>query len=222
MSSPKKRVIFDLDGVIIDSDRQWQKTLVLFLKELNRESSDYAFKDALRGRALKEIAPLLKRKFLLPFSEAEIAERQEEIMRNLHALETKLFPGAKKILSALESEGYLTALTTGSPRSLVDYVLARFSLRPYFDFVVAGDEVNKSKPSPEIYLETAARLRANPKDCVVIEDSINGLKAAKIAGMKTIFVEHQVKLGKEEIKKYNPDKVLKQLKYLRLKQLESL
>lgn len=222
MSLKNKNIIFDLDGVIINSESVWQKGMDIFLEGLGQEKASEAFSKKLIGISEKEAAKLIKEKYLLRQDPEEIIEMREEIIRNLHAIDTVLFPGVFRLLLELEYNGISTALATSSSRHLVDYVLAKFGLRPYFNYVLCGDEVKKGKPHPEIYLETASRMNVKPNDCLVIEDSINGIKAARAAGMKTIAVLHDGKFSEKELKRYRPEKVIKRIKDLDIKKIKQI
>jgi len=105
------------------------------------------------------------------------------IIENMNGKE---IPGIKKILEELRDKKIKTAVASSSPKELIEKVIKGFDLCKYFDVLISGEEVEKGKPNPDIFLYTAKKLKVNIKNCIVIEDSTNGVKAAKKAGTKCI------------------------------------
>ena len=96
--------------------------------------------------------------------------------------------GIIEFLQKLNKQKFPTALATSSRKTISDYVLENFGIRKYFNHIITGDDVTRAKPDPEIYLKAANNLKIKPFDCIVFEDSISGVEAAKKAGMKVILV----------------------------------
>jgi HAD superfamily hydrolase (TIGR01509 family) len=97
-------------------------------------------------------------------------------------------PGALELLKNLKKKNFVLAIATSSPQEVLNFVLEKLDIRKFFKVVISGDLVRRGKPDPEIYLLTVRKLGVDPKDCVVLEDSVNGVQAANNAGMKSIGV----------------------------------
>jgi beta-phosphoglucomutase len=147
----------------------------------------------------------------LPADEATIKRLVEVKVRV--ALENTdkvtLFPGSKSLLQTLQGK-VKTGLATMNNRAVIDPLLATLGVGRFFNVVITVDEVAKSKPDPEIFLKTAEKLRTEPGQCVVLEDSVFGVQAAKAGGMGCVAVT-QGFYGPEELQKANPDLVVSSL-----------
>ena len=97
-------------------------------------------------------------------------------------------PGAEELLKFLKQQGYPLAIASSTPTEIVRQELSAAGLLDYFDRIVGGDQVSRSKPNPDIFLRAAELLRTEPSRCIVIEDSFNGIRAAKAAGMRPVMV----------------------------------
>ncbi|MBN1898126.1 MAG: HAD family phosphatase [Spirochaetes bacterium] len=187
MSIDKKKIkaiIFDLDGVIIDSE-PWQKKA--FEKTLN----PYGIK-----LTHEEFAPLIGIRTIENFIYLKIKYNlkgvPEELTRikNQHyqqILENKIKPrkGLLPLLNQLFNR-YILAVASGSIRQDVFQSLALLDLEKYFQSILTGDDIIKGKPDPEIFIKTSRRIKTHPTHCLVLEDSENGIKAAKQAGMLAV------------------------------------
>lgn len=182
-----RAVIFDMDGVMIDSEPLWEKTERILL---GRRGIDYnpPYRDKIVGLNQNDSGKLLKETFNLPETVKELLEERVEILLRLYENELELVPGLLPLLKELKESGFLLALASSSPYRVIKFVLDKFSLNEFFRVVVSGDFVELGKPNPDIYLHTAKELGIYPSECVVIEDSINGLKSGKAAGMHCIAV----------------------------------
>ncbi len=185
-------VIFDLDGVVINSEPLWEKSESILLKrkgfadnEIYREQ----YRKKIMGLNQKDSTSLLKRTFGLDESEKEILDMRLGILLDLYKKELKLFDGIQELLQELDREEKIkTALASGSPMKVIEFVLEKFSISNAFEIKLSGDCVANGKPAPDIYIETARRLGTAPSQCVAIEDSINGILSATSAGMRCIAV----------------------------------
>ncbi len=181
-----------MDGVIIDSEPLWEKSESIMLKQkgfAGNNSYRKEYRKKIMGLNQKDSVRLLKETFGLDESPDEILRTRLEILLELYEKELRLVDGIPEILKILDSEKHIkTALASGSPMKLIEFVLNKFSLTDTFRIKVSGDCVGKGKPHPDIYLEAARRLGVNPGECVAIEDSINGIVSAKAAGMRCIAV----------------------------------
>ncbi|MYC39919.1 MAG: HAD family phosphatase [Candidatus Dadabacteria bacterium] len=181
-----------MDGVIIDSEPLWEKSESIMLKQkgfAGDESYRKEYRKKIMGLSQRDSVKLLKETFGLDESPEEILNARLEILLELYEKDLRLVDGVPELLKTLSGEKYIkTALASGSPMKVIEFVLKKFSLSDTFGIKVSGDCVERGKPHPDIYLETAGRLGVSPGECVAIEDSINGIVSAKEAGMHCIAV----------------------------------
>ena len=181
-------VIFDLDGVIVDTmpfhARAWQETFKKFGIKVSKkdiylregEKWDKTFFDILKKHKIK-ITDEIKR---------EVFRHRENVFKNI--LKIRIFKDAPPLIRALKRRGLKLALVTGTPRKEVIRILPR-RLYTLFDVVIPSDEVRRGKPHPEPFLKALKALKTSPKETIVIENSPNGIIAAKKANMKVIAIE---------------------------------
>jgi HAD superfamily hydrolase (TIGR01509 family) len=180
-------VIFDMDGVMIDSEPLWEKTERILLARRNIDySPDY--RDKIVGLNQRDSGRLLVDTFDLDETVEEIINERISILTSIYEKELELIPALVPLLRQLGEEGYRLAVASSSPLRVVNFVLDMFSLHDHFLAVVSGDSVGNGKPHPDIYVHTAETLGVKPAECVAIEDSINGLRSAKGAGMYCIAI----------------------------------
>jgi HAD superfamily hydrolase (TIGR01509 family) len=182
-----KAVIFDMDGVMIDSEPLWEKTERIMLRRKGIEYNP-TYRDKIVGLNQNDSGKLLRETFNLPETVEEIIAGRIEILLGLYERELELVPGLLPLLKELGASDLLLALASSSPIEAINFVLDTFSLGKFFTVVVSGDAIPLGKPHPDIYLYTADNLGIEPSECVVIEDSINGVKSAKRAGMICLAV----------------------------------
>jgi HAD superfamily hydrolase (TIGR01509 family) len=182
-----RAVIFDMDGVIINSEPIWEKTEKILLARRDLEY-DPTYRDKIVGLNQKDSGKLLKETFNLPEKIEELLAERIGILLSLFDKELELVPGLPIILKELKESGFLLALASSSPLRVINFVLDKFSLHEFFSLVISGEFVENGKPAPDIYLYTAEKLGIQPTECVIIEDSVNGVKSAKSAGMICIAI----------------------------------
>ena len=182
-----KAVIFDMDGVMIDSEPLWEKTEKTMMA---RKGLVYTpvYREKIVGLGQKDSAILLKNTFPINEDIDEIINQRISILLEIYDQELELVDGLIELLDSVSNSSLKVALASSSPIRVIKFVLDKFDLNKYFDPVVSGDMVEKGKPNPDIYLHTAELMGLNPEQCVVIEDSINGVISAKSAGMNCIAV----------------------------------
>ncbi|HSE84561.1 MAG TPA: HAD family phosphatase [Thermodesulfobacteriota bacterium] len=193
-----KAVIFDMDGVMIDSEPLWEKTERILMARRNIDYSP-TYREKIVGLNQNDSAKLLRETFNLPETIKEIIAERIDILLILYQKELEPVKGLSNLLEELTNKGFTLALASSSPFRAINFVLDKFFLRRYFSKVVSGDDIRFGKPHPDIYLHTAKELGVKPEECVVIEDSINGVKSAKAAGMICIAVPDR-RLNQEEFK----------------------
>lgn len=177
-------VIFDMDGVIVDSELHWKSTEGFFLQSLipGWTSAD---QDQIIGLSVHDLYRLLTTQYGVTLSKEQFLVMYQGMADEIYGQKASLLPGFCDLLTSLKAQGIPLALASSSPMSWINIVLDRFGLRSSFDVVVSADQLEegRGKPSPAIYLLTVERLGVPPQRCVVIEDSMNGALSAKRAGM---------------------------------------
>lgn len=204
-------VIFDWDGTLADTRsvvvKTFQKVLTgigcfvidEFIERKIGIGAKNTFRDALKSRGM-------------PFDEEtldDLVKKKTEIQLGL-TQEVSLFDGALELLDSLQS-GVKMALATMSNRTVIDKLLCEKGVGKYFDVVISVDEVSNPKPNPEVFLRCMVELKTRPEACVVIEDSVFGVRAAKGAGMKCIAVPTGA-YSIDELGRHEPDLIVHSLK----------
>lgn len=195
-----KAVIFDMDGVIIDSEPIHFEVDMQTMREFGVNIS----KDELNkyvGTTNEYMLNDLINKYKIQKSIKEILEYKMELtIRRIKETKINAISGIPELLTSLKHNNIKTAIGSSSPKELIITVIEKFQLGKYFDCIVSGDEVKEGKPKPDIYLEVSKRIGVNPEECIVIEDSRNGVLAAKNAGMKC-FGFRNVNSGNQDLSK---------------------
>lgn len=188
--------VFDMDGVLVDSERPFLRTLHALLTEAGVAHD----RDGLR-HLCGQPAPALRAFLLERFGGDETAaaafgERYQAAKRRfLENGEVQVMPGAHDVLATLRERGTALAVATSTYRDAALERLARYDLARWFDDVVTGDQVANGKPAPDIFLLAAERLRVDPRACIAVEDSVAGVQAARDAGMTVFAVAHTFQPG---------------------------
>jgi HAD superfamily hydrolase (TIGR01509 family) len=180
-------MIFDLDGVLVDSE---PLGLEAMRRVMARHGVTYteAANEQFLGVTTAESCRILKARHGLSASEHELASQYVDNVLELIRAKPRPMPGVPAILAALHGIGHRMALASSAEREVITTHLAALDIGKFFEVVVSGIELLRSKPAPDIFLETSRRLGVAPARCLVIEDSRNGLLAAKSAGMACAVV----------------------------------
>jgi HAD superfamily hydrolase (TIGR01509 family) len=190
-----KALIFDMDGLMIDSERlYWQVE-----KDLARSYGKEVQKDTLwkmMGRRPIDGLRIFIEEVGLPISAEEALAMRDGRMRQKYREESEAMPGLFHILDTFYGKLKL-AVCTGAQKEFLEIVVDRLKIRDRFDVLQASDEIQKGKPDPEIYLETCARLEFEPGQCIVLEDSSNGALAGIRAGCYTVGVPSEYSRGQD-------------------------
>jgi HAD superfamily hydrolase (TIGR01509 family) len=179
-------VIFDLDGVLLDSEPRWNAAKQALVREAGGQWRDDA-PNVMMGMSSTEWSVYLRDALGVGKDPDAISRDVVRRMREGYAESLPLLPGATEAVTALASRWPL-ALASSANREIIDLVLALAGMVESFRVVVSSDEVDRGKPAPDVYLEAARRLEVAPARCVAIEDSSNGLRAAAAARMVVIAV----------------------------------
>jgi len=178
--------IFDMDGTIVNNMRYHMKAWLELFEELGVSMAAEEFNRRLSGRTNPEI---LKRATGGTLSEEKIenlATKKEARYREIYQPHMELVPGLDHFLDQAQDQRIPMAVATSAPGPNITYILDRLHIRPYFLAVVGAEDVTHSKPHPEMFLTTADRLTLPPANCIVFEDSLAGVEAARRAGMPTV------------------------------------
>ncbi len=205
-----KAVIFDWDGTLADTKKAVVQSFQKVLGEAGCVVSD-EFIERRMGIGTKKTIEEAFRECDMRFDDEtleNLATEKIKIQVSLTEI-VNLFEGAAELLEELQGRAKI-ALATMSGRKVVDKLLPEKKIIPYFDVVVSADEIVNPKPDPEVFLVSAKKLGVDPKDCVVVEDSVFGVRAAKAAEMKCIAV-HSGAYSIEELQEENPDLMINSL-----------
>ncbi len=176
-------LIFDMDGVIVDSEVYWKTTEGFFLQSLipGWSAND---QDKIIGLGVLDVYTLLANTYHLRKSKDEFLEIYQQMANEIYGQKVSLIDCFTEHILVLNNNRIPVALASSSPTSWINIMLERFRLRSSFQVVVSADQLaGQGKPSPDIYLLTATRLGIQPNRCIAIEDSQNGVLSAKNAEM---------------------------------------
>ena len=183
-----KAALFDLDGTLIDNNAYHLQSWILYLKNLNREITEEEYKAHVNGRTNKDVIEYIYQRKMEDAEAMVYAQQKEAIYRDLYQADITPVNGLLELLQALKDKNIPMAIATSGIQVNIDFMFSHIPIRQYFQTVVNSSHITKGKPDPEIYLKTAQILGVAPKDCLVFEDAIVGILAAKAAGMKVIGV----------------------------------
>jgi beta-phosphoglucomutase len=202
-----KAIIFDWDGTLADTK---QAVVIAFQKVLVEVGCvvPNRFVERLMGVGTKNTLEKALKECNIEFDDETLGNlARDKIESQVELFETvNLFEGAPELLSELQGKTKV-ALATMSGRKVIDKLLPAKKIEGCFDVVVTADDVSKPKPDPEVFLASAAKLGVDPEDCVVVEDSVFGVRAAKEAKMKCIAVPSGA-YSAEELQKEDPDLII--------------
>src|SRR6476469_119656 len=187
MPSPFHAVIFDLDGVLADSEQWWNQIDAKLLAEYGVNYRGEYHRNVL-GVSYQLAVEFYKNVFHISASTEELMRRRGEIATDFVANRVDLFPSAKMTLEQLREMKLALAVATSSVSASARPLLDRTGIRGLFSVVITGDEVQQGKPHPYIYLRAAEKLGISPEACLVIEDSLAGIAAGRAANMRVAAI----------------------------------
>jgi HAD superfamily hydrolase (TIGR01509 family) len=179
-------VVFDLDGVLLDSEQVWDEIREGLVRERGGIWADTAQRDMM-GMSSPEWSRYMHDTLGLAEPPQEINAEVVRRMQDRYARDLPLLPGAVDAVRRL-AERWPLGLATSSNRPLIETVLDAAGLRPFFKATVSSEEVAHGKPAPDVYVEAVRRLGVDPARCAAIEDSHNGIRSARAAGMRVIAI----------------------------------
>ena len=180
-----KGVIFDLDGVLIDSGWAHRQAWFDLAEKESLKFSDEFFNDTF-GMQNAQIIPMLVGRELVPAELEEMSEWKEQRYRDIVSENLALSPGAERLMAELKKEGFRLAIGSSTPKANLDLIFECLNLNNYINAYVTKEDVKNGKPAPDTFIRAAQKLSLLPKHCVVVEDAIHGIEAAKAAGMSVI------------------------------------
>lgn len=193
-----KALIFDFDGLLFDTEPVWGKTHLEFLKLKN--FSDVEVGDT-TGIGLRDFIEILQSKGLPGETGELLSEYREIFYEILKSSRDLLMPGALEILEKARKKGFVNALNSGGHTELkLREMLGEEKILDYFSVIVSSDNVTKGKPAPDVYLETLKKLNFATSACLAFENSVNGVVAAKAAGIPVYGVNSDSKWRNDLIK----------------------
>jgi len=187
MPQPFRAVIFDLDGVLADSEPWWSEIDKKLLGEYGVAYRGEHHRHVL-GVSYRLAVEFYRKAFGLSTPTGELMRRRGEIAAEFFSNRVGLFPSTRAVLGELQQMNLRLAVATSSVSASARPFLDRHQLTAFFDVIVTGDEVEHGKPSPDIYLRAAKKLGVTATECLVIEDALSGIAAAKAAGMRVAAI----------------------------------
>jgi HAD superfamily hydrolase (TIGR01509 family) len=183
-------VIFDLDGTLVDSEPNYYEAGRLTLAEHGVPDFTWAEHESYVGISTHETVVLWRERYGLRASVDELLAATNRRYLELARARTRAYPEMRKFVELLAAEDVPMAVASGSSPEAIDAILAGTGLEAFLHTVVSADDVARGKPAPDVFLEAARRLGADPADCVVLEDAAPGAAAAAAAGMRCIAVPY--------------------------------
>ena len=183
---PIRAVIFDMDGVIVDSEPVWNRARIELVGAHGRTWNE-ELQRACMGRSTEEWAKIMCERVPLRMTAPEVMAEMRERMLSAYRAHLPVLPGAVEAVHRMAGS-FAVAMASGSMTALIEHVLRATGLDRAIRVVVYGDTIPRGKPAPDIYLEAARRLGLTPGACAGVEDSANGLRALRAAGMRAVAV----------------------------------
>lgn len=188
MFEDKEAVLFDLDGTLVDSMWVWPEVDIVYLGKMGLEVPG-DLQQEIEGMGFTEVAWYFKERFHIEDSVEQIKKTWNEMAIEAYVHRVPLKPGVRRLLAYLRKKKIPMGVASSNSRELIEAVLKSHNIDQYFDCIVTACEVKKGKPAPDVYLEAARKLKADPEKCLVFEDIVAGIQAGNAAHMTTCAVE---------------------------------
>ena len=181
-------VIFDMDGVIVNNSEYHTQAWHAFCDKYAGPLTEEDFRLHILGRNNRDTLGFIFKRDMTDEEINQYGEEKEALYRELYAPHIKATPHLYDFLELLRKNDINTSIATSADRPNVDFVLNALDIREYFSSITDTSAVTHSKPNPEIYLAAAERIGFEPRKCIVLEDTVSGIRAGKAAGMKVIAI----------------------------------
>ena len=211
-------VVFDMDGVVINSHPMHRAAWRTFLQALGRTTTDAELDVILDGGKREEILKHFLGE-LTPEQIIEYGKRKDEILRN-HGSPPEPMTGIIELLEDLHAAGIRLALATSATRHRVARTLQELNLAHYFQTVVTGDDVEMGKPDPAIYMAAALRMGEMPEHLLAVEDAVSGVRSARLAGLRCAAIAHNGRA--ESLRRAGADPIVEDFRSLSVTKLRNL
>ena len=186
-----KAVIFDLDGTLIDSEQHWVVAEQQFLGKHNITPKP-GYVALFHGRSMREVVTMLKEEHNLVATIEQLLADKTESSDAIYTTMSLPIAGANKLLKQLHNAQARMAIASGSTLPRIQTIVDRFGWQPYFELLASVDDVDyRGKPDPAVFCYAVEKMNLKPEDCVVVEDSVNGVVAAKGANITCIALTKQ-------------------------------
>jgi beta-phosphoglucomutase len=216
-----RAAIWDVDGTLVDTSELHFEAWSALLHELGRPFTRQEFA-ATFGQRNPEIIHAL---FGSRFTDREIADlgtRKEEFYQAAARGGVELLPGVRQLLEALRAAGFKQAIGSSAPRGNLDLILGLTNTSVYFDAIISAEDTDRGKPDPQVFLLAANGLNVPPAQCVVFEDAISGVQAAKAGGMKCVAVSFAGHHSQDALRQAGADMVVPSLDAVSAYNVEAL
>ena len=215
-----KAIIFDMDGVLIDSEPLWKIAEVEAFAKVGLDLTHTDCEETV-GLRIDQVVKMWHQKVGWTNKTCQEVERDivDILIREIQS-KGKELEGVSDSLDKIKSEGYKIGLATSSYERIIHVVLEKLEIAAYFDVLHSAEHEEYGKPHPAVFINTAKKLKVNPEDCLVIEDSLNGVLAAKSARMKVLAIPEKTH---QYDKRLNiSDKIIPSLNHFSLDELLKL
>ena len=180
--------IFDMDGLLLDTEPLWGESMLRVAEKHKIPLGRDKFKET-TGLRIHEVTEFWSIKY--PWQGKKHSEVADEILDDIIALSKekgRVLAGVEKTLDLLKNDSFKIGLASSSPARMINELIEYFNIKSYFDVITSADEVALGKPHPAVFLKCAEHLDSRPLECIVLEDSVNGMIAGKAARMKVIAI----------------------------------
>ncbi len=180
-------LIFDLDGLLIDSETIYRKISYKMAADLGKTLHDGIWVKQMGRSPIESLGIFREELGITSHTAQELVDLRNQLLLEAFQNDLQILPGALEIIHAFQGKRRM-AIATGSPRMLMEVAISQLGLNGYFEYMLPSDEIVAGKPDPEIYLKTIQVLGLNPDECIVLEDSSNGALSGHLAGCCVIAV----------------------------------
>jgi beta-phosphoglucomutase len=215
-------IIWDVDGTLVDTAEQHFRAWARLAGEIHKPftRADFAATFGMRN-------PEILRKLFYPDADdarcAELGNRKEDLYRaSVREEGVQLLPGVAQLLAAFAESGWPQAVGSSAPPGNIELLLGATNTQHYFTAIVTGDDVKRGKPHPEVFLTAAAKLKVEASRCVVFEDAVAGVEAAKAGGMKCVAVTFVGHHPAEKLRAAGADMIVASLEEVSTQQVAAL